>query len=174
MSCYCNTLNSHTTYRLFQSCCTSFYGCELWCVLDDEIQGLCTVWRKSIRHTVIFCLCYAIVFLYLTSYASVHLTLHKDGFLMIQMLLNLFLTIVLSMVVNSCIGKNVMFCMQRYKCNVKMVFSGQINTPSRTIIISNSIFANGTWTQLVERKWDSIILFSLPMVLASSYRRCFV
>jgi len=28
---------------------------------------------------------------------------------------------------NSCIGKNAMFCMQRYKCNVEMVFSGQIN-----------------------------------------------
>ena len=29
--------------------CTSFYGCELWCLLDDEVQGLCTAWRKSIR-----------------------------------------------------------------------------------------------------------------------------
>jgi len=28
---------------------------------------------------------------------------------------------------NSCTGKNVMFCMQRYKCNIEMMFSGQIN-----------------------------------------------
>ena len=28
---------------------------------------------------------------------------------------------------NSCIGKNVMFCMQRYKCSVEMVFSDQMN-----------------------------------------------
>ena len=28
---------------------------------------------------------------------------------------------------NSCIGNNVMFCMQRYKCSVEMVFSGQMN-----------------------------------------------
>jgi len=27
---------------------------------------------------------------------------------------------------NSGIGKNVLFCMRRYKCNIKMVFSGQI------------------------------------------------
>jgi len=27
---------------------------------------------------------------------------------------------------NSCIGKNVLFCMQWYKCNIEMVFSGQI------------------------------------------------
>jgi len=47
--CYLNTLNSHTKYRLFQSYCTSFYGCELWCLLDDEVQGLCIAWRKSIR-----------------------------------------------------------------------------------------------------------------------------
>ena len=54
-----------------------------------------------IEHTAIFCLCYAVVFLYLTSYAYVHLTLYKDVLPMIQMLLNLFLTrpIALSMVV---------------------------------------------------------------------------
>ena len=28
---------------------------------------------------------------------------------------------------NSCTGKNVMFCMQLYKCNVEVVFSGQMN-----------------------------------------------
>jgi len=28
--------------------------------------------------------------------------------------------------INSCIGKHVLFCMQRYKCNSKMVLSGQI------------------------------------------------
>jgi len=44
---------------------------------------------------------------------------------MIQMLLNLFLTIKYGRS-NSCIGKNVLFCMQRYKCNIEMVFSGQI------------------------------------------------
>jgi len=52
-----------------------------------------------IEHTAIFCLCYAVVFLYLTSYAYVHLTLYKDVLPIIQMLLNLFLTIALSMVV---------------------------------------------------------------------------
>ena len=52
-----------------------------------------------IEHTAIFCLCYAVVFLYLTSYAYVHLTLYKDVLPMIQRLLNLFLTIALSMVV---------------------------------------------------------------------------
>jgi len=40
-----------------------------------------------------------VVFLYLTSNAYVHLTLYKDVLPMIQMLLNLILTIALSMVV---------------------------------------------------------------------------
>jgi len=46
---------------------------------------------------------------------------------------NLFIIISMGMIrrkisySNSCIGKNVLFCMQRYKCNIEMVFSGQIN-----------------------------------------------
>ena len=43
-----------------------------------------------IEHTANFCLCYAVVFLYLTSYAYVHLTLYKDVLPMIQMLLIYF------------------------------------------------------------------------------------
>jgi len=45
------------------------------------------------------CLCYAVVFLYLTSYANVHLTLYTNVFPMTQMLLNLFQTIALCTVV---------------------------------------------------------------------------
>jgi len=66
--------------------------------LHDEVQGLYIynfisptyaqrgekVFVKSgnchIEHTATFCLCYAVVFLYLTSYAYVHLTLYKDVF----------------------------------------------------------------------------------------------
>ena len=47
-----------------------------------------------IEHTAIFCLCYAVVFLVFDH--QIHLTLYKDVFPMIQMLLNLFLTIALS------------------------------------------------------------------------------
>jgi len=79
----------------------------------------CTAWKKIIRkiwehieHTALSCLYYAVVFLYLTNYAHVHLTLYTDIFPMIQILSNLFLPIALIMVVtrsNSCIGKNVIF-----------------------------------------------------------------
>ena len=37
---------------------------------------------------------------------------------------------------NFCIGKNVMFCMRRYKCNVEMVFSG---TCSRVTSASSAL-----------------------------------
>jgi len=80
-----------------------------------------------IEHTAIFCLCYAVFFLYLTSYAYVHLTLYKDVLPMIQVLLNLFLTIALSIGVAIFVLVRIMFCMQRYKCSGEMVFSGQMN-----------------------------------------------
>ena len=67
-----------------------------------------------IEHTAIFCLCYAVVFLYLTSYAYVHLTLYKDDSEVVKFISDYCIKYGRS---NSCIGKNVMFCMQRYKCS---------------------------------------------------------
>jgi len=105
--CYFNTLNSHTKYRLFQSYSTSFYGCELWCLLDDEVQSLCTAWRKSIRkiweqpyrtHSYLLPLlcCSLPLFdqLCIRSLNFVQRCLAHDSDVV-----NLFLTIVLSMVV---------------------------------------------------------------------------
>jgi len=46
---------------------------------------------------------------------------------MIQILLNLFLTIVLIMVVAIPVLVRICRPIQRYKCNVEMVFSGQMN-----------------------------------------------
>ena len=69
------------------------------------------------EHTAISCL----------YYAYVHLTLYTDVFPMIQMLLIYFLLLYKYGRSNSCICKNVVFCMQRYKCNVEMVLSGQMN-----------------------------------------------
>jgi len=74
---------------------------------------------------------YATVVLYLINYAHVHLTLYTDVFPMIQISLNLFLTVVLITVIAIPVlartGKNAMFCLHRYKCNVEKMFSGQMN-----------------------------------------------
>ena len=107
--CYFITVNSHTKYRLFQSYCTSFYGCELWCLLDDEVQSLCTAWRKSIRkiweqpyrtHSYLLpLLCCSLplfdqLCIHVRSLNFVQRCLAHDSDVV-----NLFLTIVLSMVV---------------------------------------------------------------------------
>ena len=104
--CYFNTRNSHTKYRLFQSYCTRFYGCELWCMLDDEVQGLCTAWRKSIRkiwelpyRTHSYLLTLSCCCLPLFDQLSIRSLNFVQRCLAHERLLNLFLTIALSMVV---------------------------------------------------------------------------
>jgi hypothetical protein len=42
--CYFKNLHSHVQYKLFQSCCSSYYGCELW-----HLASLCAAWRKDLR-----------------------------------------------------------------------------------------------------------------------------
>jgi hypothetical protein len=35
--------------KLFQSYCTSFYGCELWLLNNLKLEDSCVAWRKSMR-----------------------------------------------------------------------------------------------------------------------------
>ena len=50
MLCYFRKLDSFTKYRLFQSYCTSFYGCELWLLNNSYITDYFSVaWRKGVR-----------------------------------------------------------------------------------------------------------------------------
>jgi len=134
--CYCNTLNSHTKCRLFQSYCTRFYGCELWCLLDNEVQGLCIAWRNSIRkiwellyrtHCYLLpLLCHSVpIFdqICIRTLNFVQRCLSHDSDV-VKFISDYCIKYGHS---NSYIGKNVMFHMRRYKCNFEMVFSGQMN-----------------------------------------------
>jgi hypothetical protein len=47
--CYFGNLSSYVKQRLFNSYCTSFFGCELWPLDHREIESLCTAWRRAIR-----------------------------------------------------------------------------------------------------------------------------
>ena len=49
MLCYFRMLRSDVKCRLFRSYCTSFYGCELWSLATNNIEELCTTWRKGVR-----------------------------------------------------------------------------------------------------------------------------
>jgi len=56
---------------------------------------------------------------------------------------------------NSCIDKNVLFCMQRYKCNIDMVLSGQIKN-----IVENHFNRSTKCTQVALAN----LLFEIIMV----------
>ena len=47
--CFFQKLCSAVKYKLFQSYCTSFYGCELWDLACDKMADFCTAWRKGVR-----------------------------------------------------------------------------------------------------------------------------
>ena len=46
--CYFSKLAS-VKMHLFQSFCTSYYGCELWSLTNRTIQDFCIAWRRSLR-----------------------------------------------------------------------------------------------------------------------------
>ena len=47
--CYFRKLQPYVRYKLFQSYCTSLYGCELWVLNNCHIDDVCVAWRKSLR-----------------------------------------------------------------------------------------------------------------------------
>ena len=47
--CYFNKLRSNVKYRLFESYCTSYFGCELWRLDHPVMQQFSTAWRRAIR-----------------------------------------------------------------------------------------------------------------------------
>lgn len=47
--CYFGKLKSSIKCKLFQSYCTSMYGCELWVLNDAYINDFCVAWRKALR-----------------------------------------------------------------------------------------------------------------------------
>ena len=47
--CYFGKLKSYIKCKLFQSYCTSMYGCELWLLNDVYISDFCVAWRKALR-----------------------------------------------------------------------------------------------------------------------------
>lgn len=47
--CFFKSLDPFVRCKLFRAYCTSLYGCELWLLTNDAIEGLCRAWRKGLR-----------------------------------------------------------------------------------------------------------------------------
>jgi len=46
---YFRSLDSLVQHKLFQSYCTSYYGCELWLSNNAKLEDFCVAWRNSMR-----------------------------------------------------------------------------------------------------------------------------
>jgi hypothetical protein len=46
---YSKKLHSNVHYKLFQSYCSSYYGCELWHLANSSVDNFCAAWRKGLR-----------------------------------------------------------------------------------------------------------------------------
>jgi len=47
--CSFRNLHSFVQYRLFQTYCTSLYGCKLWLLTNCNIEALYVAWHKTLR-----------------------------------------------------------------------------------------------------------------------------
>lgn len=147
MLCYFCKLTSCVKNRLFQSYCTSLYGCELWLLSTSEIEDLCVSWRKGLRRVW-----------------SLPNTSHSYLLHMLSQCLPLFDEIsrrsinfirscvshesslvshVAQYAVNharslSFIGQNVLFCMRRYNCSLRDLLNGPLNNIINSFVFHSS------------------------------------
>ena len=131
--CYFRKLNSSVQYNLFRTYCSNLYGCELWLLDNHHVEDICIAWRKGLRkiwnvsprtHSELISLisnCLplldeicrrSLLFVYkcithaspLVGFIAQHGILHARG--------------------HSFLGRNVSFCMQRYKIPLCHIVDG--------------------------------------------------
>ena len=145
--CYFSALNSPTKYRLFQSYCTSFYGCELWRLSDIRVQDFCTAWRKSVRKIwklpfsthcyllPLLCQCLPVYDeICARSLNFIYRCVSHDSEL-IRFISQYCIKYGRS---QSCIGRNSMFCMRRYNCNADKICSGLMNDVIKSFCVTSA------------------------------------
>jgi hypothetical protein len=134
--CYFKNLHSHVHYKLFQSYCTSFYGCELWQLYNANIESFCVAWRKGLRR--VWKLPYA-------THCSL-LPVVSQCLPIFDELCRRFLNFARFCVTHECplirfianygiiharslslIGQNVLYCLKRYNCTYNSFLHGSIN-----------------------------------------------
>jgi hypothetical protein len=50
--CFFGKLDLSAKIKLFQSYCSSIYGCELWSLDNDNIESFCCAWRNALRRVL--------------------------------------------------------------------------------------------------------------------------
>jgi len=134
---YFRSLDSFVQHKLFQSYCTSYYGCELWLLNNLKLEDVCVAWRKSMRkiwklpqqshcyllHLISGCLP---VFdeLCRRSMRFVRSCLCHDSYL-IRYVANYAVVHARS---QSVLGQNVLFCAHRYKFSVNNTLYNRLSS----------------------------------------------
>jgi len=123
--CFFGKLSSGVKSRLFRSYCTSFYGCELWNLSCAQLADLCTKWRKSVQRVLNLPLqthCYLLPLL--CQCLRVYDEICGRTMNFVRSCLYHQYRVVKSVAWYSVlhgrysfpIGRNVLLCLQRYKC----------------------------------------------------------
>ena len=136
MLCYFSKLTSCVKNRLFQSYCTSFYGCELWLLTTSEIEDLCVSWRKGLRR--VWSLpntshCYLLHLLSQCLPLFDEISRRSINFIRscVSHESSLVSQIAQYAVYHagslSFLGQNVLFCMRRYNCSLRDLLTKSVN-----------------------------------------------
>jgi len=117
---------------LFQSYCTSYYGCELWLLNNPKWKDLCVAWRKSMRKIWNFpqqahCFLLNLISGCLSVFDELcrrSMSFVRSCRLMITISLGLLLTIhsLVHARSQSFLGHNVLFCAYRYNFSVNICY----------------------------------------------------
>lgn len=134
--CYFRKLHSFALLRLFQTYCTSLYGCELWLLSNRTIDYLCVTWRKGLRRIWNLSPCTHSRLLPLISHCLPifdeicrrslnfirNCVFHDSALISFVARYGVFYARSLSI-----LGQNVLFCTQRYERSIQYVINNPIN-----------------------------------------------
>ena len=136
MLCHFGKLNPYVRNRLFQSYCTSLYGCELWQLNNERIGDLCTTWRKSLRRVWnLPYMSHSYLLPILSQCLPIFDEICRRSSNFIYSCLNNESNLVRSVATHglnygryrSPLGFNALFCAERYSCDVADIVAGKAN-----------------------------------------------
>jgi len=136
MLCFFRKLQPYVKFKLFGAYCTSFYGCKLWSLTSDCIEDLSVAWRKSIRAiwnlpSLTHCYLLPLICRCLPVFDEIC----RRSLKFIRACINNESSLVRGLAFygitfarnESFLGRNVLFCADRYHCAVNDILHGSIN-----------------------------------------------
>ena len=165
--CYFSKMDMLVKIKLFNSYCTSLYGCELWSLHDSVIDEFCIAWRKALRRLLNLPYnthSYLLPLLSNTLPAFVEICKRSARF--VFSCLNSRSSLVRAVAwhgvdiarYDSCIGQNLLFCCNYFKWKLSDFIDGNI-------VLDNDNFSSFCFSQNSDFEISSAIsLFEVLLV----------